>query len=141
MVFINPKSNPNLSKLIKNKSIQPINNKKSYVQTSKINIENIIYIKNVFLNTSSKKIVEINNIINISSLVKLRIKMTMKELSRKQVIISISKINANIIGSNTSFHMNAINKCFKKTNLNTLAKFINVEKVSIIVITNQATSV
>ena len=37
--------------------------------------------------------------------------------------------------------MNTINKCFKKTNLNTLAKFINVEKVSIIVTTNQATSV
>ena len=115
MVFINPKSNPNLSKLIKNKSIQPINNKKSYVQTSKINIENVIYIKNVFLNTSSKKIVEINNIINISSLVKPRIKMTMKELSRKQVIISMSKINTNIIGSNVSFYMNSINKCFKKT--------------------------
>ena len=61
----------------------------------------------------------------------------MKELSRKQVIISMSKINANIIRSNTSFHMNAINK----TNLNTLAKFINVEKVSIIVTTNQATFV
>jgi len=121
MASINPKSNPNLSKSIKIKSTQSIDNKKLHTQTSKINIEDVICIKDMFLNTSSKKIVEINNIINISSSVKPRIKITMKRLSKKQVIISISKRNANIIRSNTSFHINFINRYFKETNSNTLA--------------------
>jgi len=53
----------------------------------------------------------------------------------------MSKINTDIIGSNVSFHINFINRHFKETNLNTLADFIHVEKVGIIITTNQATSV
>ena len=48
----------------------------------------------------------------------------------------MSKINADIIGSNASFHINSINRHFKETNLNTLADFIHVEKVGIIITTN-----
>ena len=76
------------------KLTQSINNKKSYVQTSKINQQ--------------------------SSPVRFKVNMTTKRPSRKQVIISISKSNTNIIRSNANFHINSINKHFKDANLNTL---------------------
>ena len=117
------------------------NDLKSYTQASKINVEDVICIKDTFPTTSPKKITEINNIINKSSLVKSKIKMTMKKPLRKQVIVFISKINANIIRSSANFHINFINRHLKKTNLNTLANFIYMEKFGIIVITNQVTSV
>jgi len=66
--------------------------------------------------------------------------MTTKRLSRKQVIISMSKDNVKIIGSNTSFHINSINKLLKETNSNIIADFIHTEKSSIIITTNQVAS-
>ena len=86
-----------LSKSNKSKLTNTINNKKSYAQTSKINIEDIIHIKDTFLTLSSKKIVNINNIINKSNIVKPKINMTIKELLTKQIIIPISKNNTEII--------------------------------------------
>ena len=82
-----------------------------------------------------------SNIINKSSLVRSKVNMTTKELSRKQVIISMSKSNTNVIGSNANFHINSINKHLKDANLNILANFIYIEKISIIITTNQAASV
>jgi len=117
------------------------NDLKSYAQASKINVEDVICIKDTFSTTSPKKITEINNIINKSSLVKSKIKMTIKKPLRKQVFVFISKINANIIRSSASFHINFINRHLKKTNSNTLANFIYIKKFGIIVITNQVTSV
>ena len=75
----------------------------------------------MFLTTSSKKIADINNIINKSSLIKSKINMSTKRSSRKQVIVPISESNTNIISSNASFHINSINRYIKETNLNTLA--------------------
>ena len=90
----------------------------------------------MFLTTFPKKTTEINNIINKLISVKSKINMTMKRPSRKQVIVLISKSNVNIIGSNTSFHINFINRHLKETNLNTLANFIYMEKFGITITTN-----
>ena len=87
-----------------------------------------------------KKIVEINNIINKLGTVKPKTKMTTKEPSRKQVIIFMSEDNVKIIGSNTNFHINFINKSVKKANLNMIVDFIDIEKLLIIITTNQVTS-
>jgi len=95
----------------------------------------------MFLTVFPKKIIEISNIINKLSLVRSKVNITTKELSRKQVIISISKSNANIIGSNTNFYINFINRHFKDANSNTSADFIHVEKIGIIITTNQVASV
>ena len=81
-------------------------------------------------------IIKINNIINKSGTVKSETKMTTKEPSRKQVVISISEDNVKIIESNTNFHINSINKLLKKANLNMIADFIHIEKLSIIITTN-----
>jgi len=95
----------------------------------------------MFLTAFPKKIIEISNIINKSSLVRSKVNMTTRELSREQVIISMSKSNANIIGSNTNFYINFINRHFKDANSNTSADFIHVEKIGIIITTNQVASV
>ena len=87
----------------------------------------------MFPTLSPKKIVEANNVINKSSMVKLKIKMTTKRPSRKQVIISITQNNSNIIRSNVSFYINNINKHLKDANSNNLANFIYVDKVSVII--------
>ena len=49
----------------------------------------------------------------------------------------MSKNNAKIIGNNASFHIESINRCLKKANLSTSADFIYMEKVGIIMTTNQ----
>ena len=86
-----PKTNTSLpQKLSKSNDLTATNNKKLYTQALKINIKDIVYIKNIFLTLSPKKIVEVNNIINKSSTVKPKIKMTTKGPSRKQVIIPMS---------------------------------------------------
>jgi len=98
------------AKLNISKLTDPINNKKLYVQTSKTSVEDIIHIKKVFPTASSKKIVEINNIINKLGSVKLKVNMTTKGSSRKQVFIPMSEDNAKVIGSNASFHIKSINR-------------------------------
>jgi len=110
--------------------------KKSYTQASKINVEDIVYIKDMFLTLTSKKIIKVNNIINKLSIVKSQIKMTTKEPSRKQVIVSMSKSNSIIIRSNVSFHINTINRYLKEANSNNMADFLHVDKISIIITTS-----
>ena len=83
------------------------NNKKLYTQTLKINIEDIIHIKDVFPTLFPKKIVDINN---KSKIVKLKINMTTKEPLRKQVIILISKSNTEIILNQANFLIVNINR-------------------------------
>lgn len=124
-----------LQNILKSKEINSIifTAKKLYAQASKINIKYIIHIKDIFLTLSPKKIVEINNIINKSSIVKLKIKITTKRPLRKQFITLISQNNSNIIRSNMSFHINDINKYLKDTNSNNSADFIHIDKVGIIV--------
>ena len=89
----------------------------------------------MFLTLTPKKIVEVNNIINKLSIVKLKIKMTTKGPLKKQVIILMSESNSNIIGSNASFHINTINRYLKDANLNNMADFLCTDKVSIIITT------
>ena len=114
--------------------------KKSYTQASEINIEDIIYIKDMFLTLTSKKIIEVNNIINKLSTVKPKIKMTTKGPLRKQVIIFMSKSSSNVIGSNASFHINTINRHLREANSNNIADFLYTDKVDIIT-TSLTTSV
>ena len=127
-------------KSLKSNNLITNNNKKLYGQASKINIKDIINIKNMFLTLFLKKVIEVNNIINKSSMVKPKIKMATKRSSRKQVIVLMSQDNANVIGSNLSFHIININRHLKDTNSKILVDFICVDKVSIIIITSTTVS-
>jgi len=81
-------------------------------------VKDIIHIKEVFPTASSKKFVEINNIINKSGLVKPKVDMTTKKLSIK-----------------------SINRSLQEANLNILADFICLGKLGIIITINQVTFV
>ena len=78
-------SKESLAKLKQSKLPIRTNNKKSYAQASKLNVKDIIYIKNAFPNFPLKKIIEVNNILNILKLVKSYIKMTTKVSRSKKM--------------------------------------------------------
>ena len=127
-------------KLLNSNKLNLTNNKKLYAQALKINIEDIINISNMFLTLLPKKIIEVNNVINKSNMVKPKIKMTSKRPLRKQVIILMSQENANTIRSNSNFHINDINRYLKDANSKILTDFIYIDKVSIIMTTNSTAS-
>jgi len=118
------------------------NTKKSYTQASKNNMEDIIYIKKTFLKLPTKKVVEINDIINNNKigLVKSKINMIIIELSRKQVVISIILKNIEFIVNSTNAQIVNINRCLKKAKLETVANYIQVKTNKIIMTTNRTPS-
>ena len=67
--------------------------------------------------------------------------MITKRPLRKQIFIPINKNNTKVIGSNASSYIKSINKYFQEANLNILADFIHLEKLDIIITTNQVASV
>ena len=103
-------SKETLAKSKFNKKIN--NNKNSYAYTSKSNVEKIICIKDAFLKLSTKKVIKINIIT--------------KDLLKKQIIISMSKNNSEVISNFTNFHI-----------LNITTDFIWVENNKIIITTNK----
>ena len=98
-------------KLSPTSSSQPNNNsKKLYVQALKLNVDDIIHIKDTFPSLLSKKIVQVNNILNTSKSVKPQIKIIIKEPSRKQIIVPMSKTNTITIICNANISISNINK-------------------------------
>jgi len=132
-------SSSDLSKSNKSKLTNTINNKKLYTQALKINIEDVIHIKDIFPTLSPKKIVDINNIINKSNMVKLKINMTTKRPSRKQVIILMTKSNMEVILNQANFLIININRHHKKANSNTIVDFIHLKNDGVVITTSQAT--
>jgi len=65
--------------------------------------------------------------------------MTTKELSRKQVIIPITRFNTEIIINSAYQHIANINRCLKKIKSDILANFICKDNNRIIITSNQAT--
>jgi len=132
-------SKESLVKLKQSKLPTRTNNKKSYAQASKLNVKDIIYIKNAFPNFPLKKIIEVNNILNILKLVKSYIKMTTKEPLRKQIIF-IDQSNMSIIVNHANTFMRNINNCLHEHNSNVVANFIRLEDYGVLITTNQAAS-
>jgi len=112
--------------LAKSKFNKKINsNKKSCTQASKSNVEDIIHIKDVFLKLPTKKVIEINDIVNNKTgQAKPKINMTTKDLSRKQIIIPMSENNSEIISNFANFHISNINRYLKEAKSNTITDFI-----------------
>ena len=59
-------------------------------------------------------------------MVKPKIRMTTKELSYKQVIVSINNRSGEVIMKQANFYINNINRCLKDANLKTLAGFVHL---------------
>jgi len=99
---------------------------KSYAQVSKptVSTAKVLKIKKMFPALSAEKIDQVNNIVNGSSKLKLRIQTTTKGLSRKQVIIPMSKENVELFIKNSSFHVSSMNKQLRNAKTEILINYI-----------------
>ena len=111
---------------IENKKKEGSNPTKSYAQASKSHTttSDILKIKEAFLALNAMKIDQVNNIVKGNPKIKLKIQMTTKGLSRKQIIISMSKDNIDAFMKNSSLHMANINRQLHNTKLEVLIDYI-----------------
>jgi len=104
----------------------------------KINVEDVLHIKDIFPTLSPNKIIDINNIINKSNIFKLKINMAMKEPSRKQIIVLMSKSNVEVILNQANFLIININRHLKEAKSNIITDFIHLENDGVILTIFQA---
>ena len=111
----------------------------SYAQASKQNtsISEVIKIKEAFSSIGAKKINQINNIVKGTPKSKPRIQMTMKDPSRKHVIIPMSNDNNAKFMRNLSTHVANINRALRNAKSEVLVDFIHSDPLGIIVVTNK----
>jgi len=87
-------------------------------------IKEIMKIKNNFLNPSFKKIEKVQKIINELKISKLRINITTKGLSERQVLVLMSSDNATKIMVLFNRHIANINMALKEIKSEVIANFI-----------------
>jgi len=97
----------------------------------------VLKIKETFPNLSTKKIKNIQKVINSGGKVKPKLYMTTKKLSQKQIIVPISNDNKSKFIIDLSSHITNINKTLKNIKLDTKAYFIQLEQTDIIITTNK----
>ena len=126
-------------KLLNDKSKDRPKPSKSYAQASKNNVSTaeVLKIKKTFPTLNAAKINQINNIVNGTFKPKPRIQMTTKGLSRKQVIIPMSKDNVDIFIKNSSLHISNINRQFQNAKSEILVDYIQAKSLGITVVTNK----
>jgi len=116
-------------------------NTRSFAQATKGNAEDILKIKEAFSKLSTKKIIEMHNIAhNTNQKSCLKLNMTTKGPSRKQIIIPMSQDNSNIIITCADEYIFNINRLFKSIKSNVTADFLRSDNRGIIVTTNQIAS-
>ena len=108
---------------------------------SKNIVKETLKIKETFLNLSNNKIKQVQNVINgANNKSKLKIAMTTKGSSQKQVIIPMSNNIAKEFIKELNSHVANINRALKAIKSNTLADFICAEDKGIAVTTNNVVS-
>ena len=109
--------------------------------TPKNIIRETLKIKETFPNLSNKKIEKMQKVINDSKdKVKLKINMTTKGPSRKQVIIPMNNNITKKFIKNSSLHVANINCALKTIKSNIIADFIHVNNKGIVITTNNISS-
>jgi len=100
-------------------------------------VKEMLKIKETFPNLPNKKIEQVQKVINGSNnKIKLRITMTTKSLSQKQVIIPMSNDITKEFIKDSNSHVANINHALKAIKSNILANFICVKDKSIVLMTN-----
>ena len=126
---------PPLNKMtgpIEKKAMKPMIMKKSYAQASKANIstsiEDVIRVKEVFPSLSADEVGKMLKAKNSSGgLTKPKINMTVKGQSRREVIIPMTKTNAELIVNSAHIHTSNINKCLKKFQIRHFCRFHSIK--------------
>ena len=103
--------------------------KKSYVQASKANIlsniEDVIQVKKAFSALSADEVGKMLKTKNSSvGTKKPKINMTIRGLSRREVIIPMTKVNTELIINSAHTHISNVNNCLKISKSDTIANFI-----------------
>ncbi len=116
--------------------------KMSYVQASKANIssniEDVLHVKKTFPSLLVNEVGKILKAKNSSKgNKKPRINMMTRELSRKEVIISMTKPNTELIVNLAHIHTSNINKCLKNSKSDIIADFICITNNGIVITTNK----
>ena len=96
-------------------------------------------IKEAFSNLQNKKIENIQKIISGESKPKLKLNMTTKGPSRKQVIVPMNLDNANKFMKDLSTHITNINRALKNIKSDVMADFICIENRGVVIITYKIT--
>ena len=110
----------------------------SFTQATKDNSKEILKIKKVFSKLSPDKIIEIQNIVNKDGKKsKPKINITIKRLSRKQIIILISRENINVVILQANVHIYNIKRLLKTIKSNISADFICSNNKGVIITTNK----
>ena len=129
----------NRNSMNNNKSKDKSKITKSYAQVSKppANTAEVLKIKKVFPALNTEKIDQVNNIIKGTTKLKLRIQMTIKEPSRKQIIIPISKENVDSFIKNSLPHVTNINRQLRNAKSEILINYIWAEPLGITIVINK----
>jgi len=140
-VFVPPPLNKKVETITK-KALILSNVKKSYTQASKanilLNIDDILHIKEAFLSLSADEVGKMIKAKNSSEgQKKPRINMMMRGPSRKQVIIPMAKLNAELIINSANLHIANINKCQKNTKSDIIADFICITNEGVVITINK----
>ena len=133
------------SKFLKNKGNKPVatvklNNKQLYAQAANSKVTDILKLKKDYPNLLAKKIENIHKIINDLGKINLRIKMTIKNVSYKQIIVLMDKDNTTKFMASSSEHVANINRTFKNIKLDVMINYVYSEHISITIITNKVAS-
>ena len=108
-----------------------------YIQATSSSISEILKIKENFPNMSLKKIEDIHKMINNSSKTKLRINMTIKRLSKQQIINPMGTNNIFKFISLLENHIANINRALKNIKSDILADFVCNNYRCLIITTNK----
>ena len=136
--YFKKNTNPQQKKLYANATLLL---KQQGLPFSKNIVKETLKIKETFLNLSNNKIKQVQNVINgANNKSKLKIAMTTKGSSQKQVIIPMSNNIAKEFIKELNSHVANINRALKAIKSNTLADFIHAEDKGIAVTTNNVVS-
>ena len=104
------------------------------------NTREVLKIKKVFSNLQEKKIENIQKIINRGDKPKPRLNITTKGPSHKQVIVLMNSNNIIKFILNSSNHISNIDRLLKNIKSDCKVNYIQLEKSSIIIVTNKVAS-
>ena len=105
-------------------AIVKTNQKQLYAQVAGSNVSNILKLKENYPNLLTKKIENIQKIINDLGKLKPCIKMTTKGPPQKYIIVSMGKDNISKFMASFSSYIANINKAFRKIKLDIMVDYV-----------------
>ena len=103
-------------------------------------VNNILKLKEDYLNLPVRKIENVHKIINSSDKPKLRIRMITKGLLRKQIIVPMNNENKIKFMASSSNHVINLKRALKNIKLDIMADYVHREQNSITIVTNKIVS-